>query len=269
MSNRALLNKQVLAQTSAIGQPSEIGNFFATENLWLSSTFGLALVLVGLVSYGKIKLNKITKEIKLEKLKNEDLRKKLNLALNTLEQIETNQDLADSREFNLDYLRMRMEEEVFHQSIANQIKVEVSKLINIAFRPNLNSSVQSVANKTECQLDRTFDIFYKTDDRGETEKRVLFRIQLKLMKSPSQSPARTIQEIIQCLEGFLNPETRSKNWQPTIAGRLVKIDWDQKAKPTPLLVFQQSTQGMNVSLHKEVQKFSRGGGTPIGVNLTV
>lgn len=253
MANQSLLSKQVLAQTSAINQQSEIGNFLAPESLWLSSTFGLALILVGLVSYSKIKLRQITKEIKLEKLKNEELRKKLTLALNTIEQIETNPDLSDSREFNLDYLRMRMEEEVFHQSISNQIKVEVSKLVNIAFRPNFNSATPSVANKTECQLDRIFDIFYKTDKRGETEKRVLFRIQLKLMKLPSQSAARTIQEIIQCLEGFLNSESRAPDWQPTIAGRMVQINWDQKAKPTPLLVFQQSTEGMNVSLNKEVK----------------
>lgn len=249
MANQSLLSKQVLAQTSAINQQLEIGNFLAPQSLWLSSTFGLALILVGLVSYSKIKLRQITKEIKLEKLKNEDLRKKLKLALNTIEQIETNPDLSDSREFNLDYLRMRMEEDVFHQSIANQIKVEVSKLVNIAFRHNLNPS----ANKIEYQLDRIFDIFYKTDKREATEKRVLFRIQLKLIKSPSQSPARTIQEIIQCLEGFLNPESRSQDWQPTIGGGMVKIDWDQKAKPTPLLVFQQSTEGMNVALKKEVQ----------------
>ena len=77
---------------------------------------------------------------------------------------------------------------------------------------------------------------------------MLFRIQIKLVKLPTQPTSITVQELIDCIENFLSPERDEKFWQPTLLGRLATMQWDQKAKPTPLLVLEQTSEGVNVTL---------------------
>ncbi|NES68480.1 MAG: hypothetical protein F6K24_26215, partial [Okeania sp. SIO2D1] len=85
-------------------------------------------------------------------------------------------------------------------------------------------------------------------DTGEAgkdvKKRVLFRVSIKLTKLPTQATSQTINQIIDCLETYLSPSDDHDNWTPTIQGRIVHIDWDQKAKPTPMLVLEQSNDGV-------------------------
>jgi hypothetical protein len=144
---------------------------------------------------------------------------------------------------------MRMDEEVFHFAIINQIKIKVKQLISVALRPPQgNQSVVGIASAGGRQVDETFDVMYETESGGKRSMRVLFRIQIVLMKLPTQATSATISQIIDCIETFLNPKDEHESWQPTIQGRIVFIRWDQKAKPTPLLVLQQSSEGVNVTL---------------------
>lgn len=208
----------------------------------------LLLTFAGAAAYGKLKIyDRLTKEIKVEKYKTQDLQKRLKLALKTIQKMEANPDLIHSREFNLDYLRLRMDEEVFHYAIVNQIKIRVKQLISIALRPNTSQQQVGVASSGGRQVDETFDVTYETETRGKRVKRILFRTQIKLIKLPTQSTSTTINQIIDCIEKFLSPNEDHENWQPAIQGRVVLMDWDQKAKPTPLLVLEQSGEGGNVS----------------------
>jgi hypothetical protein len=144
---------------------------------------------------------------------------------------------------------MRMDEEVFHFAVVNQIKIKVKQLISVALRPNQgNKTAIGIASTTGRQVDEIFDVMYETESGGKRTLRVLFRIQIRLMKLPTQATSATISQIIDCIETFLSPEDDQDSWQPTIQGRIVLIRWDQKAKPTPLLVLQQSSEGVNVTL---------------------
>lgn len=221
----------------------------SSGQIWMFVSIGLVLVLIGLAVYGKLQLDDMAKKLKFEQFKTADLQKKLKLALNTIRKMETNPDLVHSREFNLDYLRMRMDEEVFHFAIVNQIKIRVKQLISVALRPNqANQTSVGIASTSGRQVDETFDVMYETESGGKRSMRVLFRIQIILMKLPTQATSATISQIIDCIETFLNPDDDHESWQPTIQGRIVFIRWDQKAKPTPLLVLQQSSEGVNVTL---------------------
>ncbi len=217
----------------------------AGGQIWMYASGGLLVALIGLVVYGKLVLvDGMNKKLKIEQYKKADLEKKLKLALKTIKQMETNPDLIHSREFNLDYLRMRMDEEVFHFAIVNQIKIKVKELISVALRPGGgNAQVAVGIASTGRQVDETFDVVYETNSEGKLVKRVLFRIQIKLMKIPTQSTSTTIGQIIDCIETFLSPHEDHDSWQPTIQGRIVTIRWDQKAKPTPLLVLEQTNEG--------------------------
>jgi hypothetical protein len=230
------------ATTGVTPEPQSSGQ------LWMFVSIGLTLLLIGLAVYGKIKFDESNKKLKFEQYKTKDLQKKLKLALETLQKMEKNPDLIHSREFNLDYLRMRMEEEVFHFAIVNQIKIKVKQLISVALRPNQTNQVTVGIAGSGRQVDEIFDVMYETESGGKRTMRVLFRIQIILMKLPTQATSATIGQIIDCIETFLNPNDEHETWQPTIQGRIVFIRWDQKAKPTPLLVLEQSSEGVNVTL---------------------
>jgi hypothetical protein len=244
MPKPIILIQPQLATTPPKAQPKNL----PTDAMWMGVSGILALLTVGLAVYSFLQGKKLAKELRIEKFKSEDVKKKLKLALETIRKMETNPDLVHSREFNLDYLRMRMAEEVFHFAIVNQIKVKVKEKISTALRPTqAQQAAIGIATTTGRQVDETFDVEYQMSDGAKSKKAVLFRIQIRLMKLPTQATSVTINQIIDCIETYLSPSDEQDNWQPTIQGRIVQIQWDQKAKPTPLLVLEQSNEGVNVS----------------------
>lgn len=219
-----------------------------TPPVWIATSAGLGFLLIALIVYGKMQFNKFEKKLKFEHFRVRELEKKLKLALETIRKMETNPDLINSREFNLDYLRMRMDEEVFHFAIVNQVKIKVKDKITQALRPSqANTGVVGIASSTGRQVDEIFDVEHETGTAPDIKKRVLFRIQIKLMKLPTQTTSATISQIIDCIETYLSPAGDNDTWQPTIQGRIAHMHWDQKAKPTPLLVLEQSNEGVNVT----------------------
>ncbi len=221
--------------------------------VFLGTTVLFAIALAGAVIYHKRILKKDDKQFRLEKYKVKDLQKKLKLALKTIQKMEQNPDLIHSREFNLDYLRMRMDEEVFHFAVLNQLKIRIKQLMAAVLRPDTGEETSvGIANISGRQVDEIFDVTYETQNKsGKRLKAVLFRINIKMTKLPTQSTSTTISQLIDCIEKFLNPSEELANWQPTVQGRVVVIQWDQKAKPTPLLVLEQTTEGGNVSFRTD------------------
>ncbi|MEG4940714.1 hypothetical protein [Microcoleus sp. F4-D5] len=248
MSTQIILVEPRLAVASPKPKQAKPGDP-SLDQLFMGASGLLLLLLIGLAVFTKIKLDDLSKKLKFEEFRNRELQKKYKMALETMSKMEKNPDLIHSRDFNLDYLRMRMAEEVFHFAIVNQIKVKVKDKISIALRP----TQAAVGDKNGSagsgrQVDSMFDIEYETGDPAvKIEKRVLFRIQIKLMKLPTQATSATINQIIDCLETYLSPSDDHDSWQPTIQGRIVHIEWDQKAKPTPMLVLEQSNEGVNVT----------------------
>ncbi|EKQ66713.1 hypothetical protein OsccyDRAFT_4505 [Leptolyngbyaceae cyanobacterium JSC-12] len=214
---------------------------------WMFATGGLFLLLVALGVFSKISADKVAKQLKFETFKNRELQKKLKYAAETIGKMERNPDLIHSREFNLDYLRMRMEEELFHFSILNQIKIKVKEKISVALRPGQANQGEIGIASTGRHIDEVFDVEYEPGDMPKGTKRVLFRIQIKIFKLPTQPTSVTINQIIDCIETYLSPTGDHDTWQPTIQGRIANMHWDQKAKPTPLLVLEQTQEGSNVT----------------------
>lgn len=249
MSTQIILVEPRLAVASPKPKQAKPATGLPSDQILMGASGLLLLLLVGLAIFAKLKIGDLSKKLKFEEFRNRELQKKYKLALETMSKMEKNPDLIHSRDFNLDYLRMRMAEEVFHFAIVNQIKVKVKDKISIALRPTQGA----VGDKNGTagsgrQVDSMFDIEYETGDPAvKVEKRVLFRIQIKLMKLPTQATSATINQIIDCLETYLSPSDDHDSWQPTIQGRIVHIEWDQKAKPTPMLVLEQSNEGVNVT----------------------
>lgn len=235
-----------LAQASPVPSPTQ-SQSLTPEIIWMGSTGILLLILIIFSILFKLKTQEINKQLKMEEFRNRELQKKYKLALGTISKMEKNPDLIHSRDFNLDYLRMRMAEDVFHYAIIVQIKMKVKQQIALALRPTQAAVGEKSNAGTGRQVDSMFDVEFETGQGSAVKKRVLFRIQIRLMKLPTQATSATINQIIDCLETYLSPSDDRENWQPTIQGRIVQIQWDQKAKPTPLLVLEQSNEGMNVT----------------------
>jgi len=239
-------DKPAKPKTAATTEPAKSANANAGQ-LWMTSTGGLLVLLVALGVFSKLSADKLAKQLRFETFKNRELQKKLKFAVETIGKMERNPDLIHSREFNLDYLRMRMEEEVFHFAILNQIKIKVKEKISIALRPNQGNMGEIGIASTGRQVDEIFDVEYEPGDLPKGTKRVLFRVEIKILKLPTQPTSVTINQIIDCMETFLSPTSENETWQPTIQGRIANMHWDQKAKPTPLLVLEQTQEGSNVT----------------------
>jgi hypothetical protein len=260
MSNPWLVVTPLLGQNSVAKPTKSMVSTSPTPNpekgsdtlIWQVSSATLLIGLIALIIYGKRQTDKLKKSLNFEDFKNKDLQKKLKLALVTIKKMETNPDLVHSREFNLDYLRMRMDEEVFHYVILNAIKIQISQIISVALRPNTDTTnIVGIVGGGR-KIDETFDVTYELQTpEGKWKKRVLFRIQIKLTKIPTQPSSKTVEEIIQCIETYLSPKSEQENWQPAIQSHLVSLKWDQKAKPTPLLVMEQLEEGVNVNFRTD------------------
>lgn len=221
----------------------------------LENPTGVSLLIIFFISsfvtviFGAYKLRQAEHQLKTEKLRSHDLTRKLKLALNTLADIELNPDLVHSREFNLDYLSMRMDEQVFRDVILAQINVNLREKVKPALLPTNteDNKEQGGVRKVEA----TFDVSYKLAHQNSAQARVLFRIQVKMSKIPTQGTSATLKDLAIALENFIVATESNRNWTPTIQGRIANISWDQKAKPTPLLVIEQTNDGSNVSFRSK------------------
>lgn len=259
MSNDYFLNYLIIAQNPSskpsISSKTPSKQELLSTPLWALTSLMLFFGLVGFILYSRWKNNQMAKAVEYEQRKIENLEKRLNTALATIRKWEENPDLVHSRDCNLDYIRMRMQEQMFRNVLVNQAKVKVKQFISTAMRINLSKNAGGgIASRSGFNIDETFDITYETDIQGKPNRRVLFRIQVKLTKLPTQSTSTTINQIVECVETFLSPAESRDNWQPTIQGHIVTMSWNQRAKPTPLLLLEQHSGGVNVSFRTKVTK---------------
>lgn len=237
-------NQEIVIAQEPTTASGEVKQGLTIDNPYTYVPMGLAGLFFVLFIYSQLQIKKKDKAIKFEQYKYKDLKKKLKLALVTIQKMETNPDLVHSRDFNLDYLRMRMDEDVFHYVIVNQIKTKVRQIITQALRPDTNKETTvGIANTSGRKVDKTFDVTYELETNGEWKTNILFRVQIKLTKLPIRTSSSIVDEIIHCVENYLCPEENNNHWTPTIHGRVVGISWDQRAKPTPLLVLEQAEEG--------------------------
>ena len=247
----------IIAQNASDEMPSGVSSTpkILHSPIWAIGSLSLLIALIGLIVYGRWKHNKLKKAIRYEQTKIVSLEKRLNTALATIRQWEENPDLINSRDCNLDYIRMRMQEPTFRNILVNQAKVKVKQFVSTAMRINLSQNAGGgIASRSGFNVDETFDITYDTDSVGKRTRRVLFRIQVKLTKLPTQSTSNTIGQIVDCVEMFLSPQEDRNHWQPIVQGHIVTMSWNQKAKPTPLLLLEQHSGGANVSFRTKVTR---------------
>jgi hypothetical protein len=233
--------------TSTIASPVADSTAGMVPQIWQYSTIALAIALSVLGITSALQHKRLTKKLRLETLKNKEMHRRTETATATITKMEKNPDLIHSRDFNLDYLRMRMAEEAFRFNVVNQIKIKIKQQITLALRPTQALEGELGISSTGRTIDQILDVEYEPSDMPKGTKRVLFRVEIKMVKLPTQPTSVTISQITDCIESFLSPSQENDSWQPTIQGRLANMYWDQKAKPTPRLLLEQTQEGSNVT----------------------
>ncbi|NJL84503.1 MAG: hypothetical protein HC890_19075 [Chloroflexaceae bacterium] len=204
----------------------------------------LAIALVGVILYCKVQLHKKDKALKLERYKNEDLQKRLHQAQEEIKRLENSEELIQTRDFLLDYLKRRLREEVFYSMTLSQIRGRVKQLVSKAVLPETKALGGVSGGRL---VEDTFDIIHEIEIRGKLRKRSLFRVFVQLVKMPKQQHAAIMKELIECFETFLSTGGADETWQPLVQNRLTSINWNWETKPTPLLILRQSDEGLTRS----------------------
>ncbi|OIP73230.1 MAG: hypothetical protein AUK48_10340 [Oscillatoriales cyanobacterium CG2_30_44_21] len=246
-----MLEKSKMSIAVQTGDREGAWGNFEQSTLPLQNAGGIGLLAVLLLSaiginvYQFWRLRQTRQQLKIERLKTHDLAKKFKFALHTIDEHEHNPDLIHSREFNLDYLSMRMEEPHFCEIILAQIKVNLRQRVAPALMPTEEDGGQVR------KVDVIFDVSFQPEHHDDSQIRTLFRIHVKLAKIPTHGSQSILKDLAAGLENFVSASDENRNWQPTIQGKLAVISWDQTAKPTPLLVIEQTNEGSNVLLRNK------------------
>jgi hypothetical protein len=202
-------------------------------------TFVLLIGLLLLIAWTQRQLYRQHRRLVASLAKAEQLSQELNITLKTLHSLETSPDLADAHCLCLDYIRMRMDEEVFHYNTTNQIKQKITDIINSAIR-------STFPGKDELQVDNCFEVYHSLElGAQQWREAVLFRLHIKLAQLPTQASSHTINQLLETVEIFLAHNSQHPDWRSSIQDIELAIAWDEQAKPIPVLVLQQK-RGANL-----------------------
>ncbi|MEB3175240.1 MAG: hypothetical protein VKN60_08680 [Cyanobacteriota bacterium] len=200
---------------------------------WLEISFGLSGLLLILLLWNQWSLWQTRRGLRESQGRVKTLEQELQTALPTLRQRENDPDLLGARHLNLDYLRMRLDEEVFHYTVMNQIKQKLADAINEALRSTL-------PGKDELQVNQCFEVLHALEvAHRRWQSVVLFRVQIRLAQLPTQSSSATLQQLLEAIEIFLNQDLQHPRWLTAIQNLKVALAWDDHSKPIPLLSLEQ------------------------------
>lgn len=221
---------QLLAQAP---QPSLSRSETMDWSIWMMGTFVLLSGLLLLIAWTQRQLYRQHRRLVASLAKADQLSQELNMTLKALHALENSPDLADANCLCLDYIRMRMDEEVFHYTITNQIKQKITDTINSAIR-------STFPGKDELQVDKCFEVYHSLEVSAQQwREAVLFRLHIKLAQLPTQASSHTINQLLEAVEIFLAYNPQHPTWQSAIQDIELAIAWDQASKPIPVLVLQQ------------------------------
>ncbi|MGL5033389.1 MAG: hypothetical protein ACRC6M_06260 [Microcystaceae cyanobacterium] len=213
----------------------------ANSSLWIVGAVGLSFILIVLGVVTKIKFNQKQQAIANLQQSNDQLQEELSTVNEKLEASTQNPDLHFAHSILLDYIRMRMDEEVFHYLVINQIRTGVTDLIGASLRRTVEIPEESRSStSSNLQIDHALDITYEIEIAdGKWSSGVLFRLDLKLRELPIQSSSNTVNQMLECIEVFLSHSIQQPRWTSDLQGRLITLAWDEKTKPIPLLCLEQ------------------------------
>jgi len=152
-----------------------------------------------------------------------------------LESWEQNPDLRSARHFTLAYLRMRLDEEIFHYTVIHQIRQQLTMLVQQALQWPTEPLTAALL------VDATCPIYAEVEAlNGQWQREILLRLQMQLSYLPTQSSSVTVEQIITAIITFLE-ETSPPPEEDRAASLGLHLHWDELAYPIPTLVVTQAT----------------------------
>lgn len=174
---------------------------------------------------------------KIKQLQQEKIKQTENLdqALLTLQDHLNSPDLQGSKILALDYLRMRLDEEVFRYQIIHQVQEQLTNLISQLVK----STLPEPSPSKQIVLDRLIEIEYDLEGlEGKWYRCTVLRIHLQLRKLPLQSSSNTIKQMVEAITVFLNHPQGQSEWKTPLQEQCLALRWESSNQPLPLLNLQ-------------------------------
>ncbi|MEB3160016.1 MAG: hypothetical protein VKL20_01005 [Synechocystis sp.] len=205
------------------------------EAPFLSSGFALTIVLLLvsiLTGWQWFRSQKKIKQLQQETTKQAD---DLNQTLITLQEHFNSPDLKGAKILALDYLRMRLDEEVFRYQIIHQVQEQLTALISQLVK----STFPEPPNPKQILVDRLIEIEYDLEGlEGKWYRCTVLRIHVQLRKLPLQSSSNTIKQMVEAVTLFLNNPQGQSEWKTPLQEQWLALRWESSNQPLPLLNLQ-------------------------------
>jgi hypothetical protein len=213
------------------GVTNDQGNFISIGHITLTVILLLTSILTG---WQWLRSRRTIKQLQGEKIKQTDT---LNQALQTLNEYRQSSDLKGAKILALDYLRMRLDEEVFRYQVIHQLEEHFTALVSQVVK----STLPETPTVKQILLDRRIDV--KCDLEGLEEKWyncTVLRIHVQLRKLPLQSSSNTVKQMVEAVTFFLNHPQGQSEWKTPLQDQWLGLRWESSNDPLPLLNLQNS-----------------------------
>ncbi|MGA1623494.1 MAG: hypothetical protein ACO36E_12325 [Synechocystis sp.] len=174
---------------------------------------------------------------KLKQLQRENAKQGENLeqTSSTLQDYLNSSALRGSKILALDYLRMRLDEEVFHYQIIHQVEEKLTELVGSLVK----SPLPEGGTTKQILLDRLIEIEYDLEGlEGKWYRCTVLQIHVQLRTLPIQSSSNTIKQMLEAVTLFItHPQGKAESKMP-LQEQWLKLRWESSNQPLPLLNLQ-------------------------------
>ena len=232
-------SSSLIAQSQSIPPDRPTSDSSVSANVDGSTIPISGLVLVAILSLGSVlsgwRCLRSQQRIKQLQQEQATQTEKLDQTLLTLQDHLNNPDLKGAKVLALDYLRMRLDEEVFRYQIIHQVQEQLTDLITQLVK----SSLPEFPPSKQILLDRLIEIEYDLEGlEGKWYRCTVLRIHVQLQKLPLQSSSNTIKQMVEAITFFLNHPQGQSEWKTPLQEQWLALRWESSNQPLPLLNLQ-------------------------------
>lgn len=227
-----LLAQSSFSTTSSFSESQQNGNNNGADPIIPMG--GLAIGIMALLSAAAMGWQFCRTQQKIKQLRHQNLEQeeKLQQTKSTLQDYLNSPDLKASKILALDYLRMRLDEEVFRYQIIHQIEDKLSRLLSQLVNAPPQDGVASNPILQDCILDIEYDLEGLEE---KWHKSTVLRLHVQLRKLPIQSTSNTVKQMVEAITLFANHPQGKAEWKTPLQQQWLVLRWEASNHPLPLL----------------------------------
>jgi len=153
----------------------------------------------------------------------------------TLQEHLNGPELNGAKILALDYLRMRLDEEIFRYQIIHQVQEQLTNLVTQLVK----STLPETPTTKQVLLDRLIEIEYDLEGlEGKWYRCTVLQIHVQLRKLPLQSSSSTVRQMVEAITLFMGHPQGQSEWKTPLQEQWLGLRWESSNHPLPLLNLQ-------------------------------